>query len=341
MLDDTLKSQLQQYLGMLRQPITLIASLDDSATGAEMRELLQTIAGLSDKVTLDTTGSDARKPSFVIARAGETRGVRFAGLPLGQLERGRIEVEDAPAMPFELPGMGGNVGMINLSDMMNKAMGRNALKRRKLKVPEAWDKLVEEEAEKRMDQDDVARVALANAETNVIFRNDNIPVNWSANMSGGRAFDVLHVLIEQRERVVSKQELLDRVWPGLVVEEANLQMQIGNLRKVLGGEQLLVAERPEAEGGVDWAIVRPAIASVTVGRTYVRMRCASASLPLAVSASLLIERQLPARAQRAAAIYRAAPRASASGGPCARLPSAVPDPNRSAATSRCASAGRR
>jgi alkyl hydroperoxide reductase subunit F len=83
MLDDTLKAQLQQYLGMLRQPITLIASLNDSATGAEMRELLQTIASLSDKVTLDTSGDDARKPSFVIARAGESTGVRFAGLPLG------------------------------------------------------------------------------------------------------------------------------------------------------------------------------------------------------------------------------------------------------------------
>jgi alkyl hydroperoxide reductase subunit F len=83
MLDDTLKAQLQQYLGMLRQPITLIASLDDSATGAEMRSLLETIASLSDKVTLDTSGNDARKPSFVIARAGETTGVRFAGLPLG------------------------------------------------------------------------------------------------------------------------------------------------------------------------------------------------------------------------------------------------------------------
>ena len=83
MLDDTLKAQLQQYLGMLRQPITLIASLDDSATGAEMRELLQTIASLSDKVTLDTSGDDARKPSFVITRAGESTGVRFAGLPLG------------------------------------------------------------------------------------------------------------------------------------------------------------------------------------------------------------------------------------------------------------------
>ena len=83
MLDDTLKSQLQTYLGMLRQPIRLIASLGDSETDAEMRDLLQTIVGLSDKVTLDTTGTDNRKPSFVIAREGETQGVRFAGLPLG------------------------------------------------------------------------------------------------------------------------------------------------------------------------------------------------------------------------------------------------------------------
>jgi len=83
MLDDTLKAQLQQYLGLLRQPIRLIASLDDSETGTDMKSLLETIVGLSDKVTLDTSGNDARKPSFVVARDGETQGVRFAGLPLG------------------------------------------------------------------------------------------------------------------------------------------------------------------------------------------------------------------------------------------------------------------
>lgn len=83
MLDDTLKAQLQTYLGMLRQPIGLIASLDDSETAHEMRDLLQTIVSLSDKVTLDVTGNDSRKPSFVVARAGEVTGVRFAGLPLG------------------------------------------------------------------------------------------------------------------------------------------------------------------------------------------------------------------------------------------------------------------
>ena len=72
MLDDALKSQLQTYLGMLRQPIRLIATLDESETGIEMRSLLQTIVGLSDKVSLDTSGADARAPSFVVARDGET-----------------------------------------------------------------------------------------------------------------------------------------------------------------------------------------------------------------------------------------------------------------------------
>ena len=83
MLDDTLKAQLQQYLALLRQPIRLIASLDDSETGKDMGELLNTIVGLSDKVTLDTSGADTRKPSFAVVREGEAQGVRFAGLPLG------------------------------------------------------------------------------------------------------------------------------------------------------------------------------------------------------------------------------------------------------------------
>jgi alkyl hydroperoxide reductase subunit F len=84
MLDDTLKAQLQQYLGMLRQPIRLIASLDDGEASRDMRSLLDDIvAAGGGKVSLDLTGTDARKPSFVVAREGQTHGVRFAGLPLG------------------------------------------------------------------------------------------------------------------------------------------------------------------------------------------------------------------------------------------------------------------
>ena len=96
-----------------------------------------------------------------------------------------IEVEDTPSAGFELPGMGGQMGMINLSDMMSKAMGKQSLKRRKLKVPDAWAKLVDEEAEKRMDQDDVARVALHNAETNGIVFIDEIDKIAVSDVRGG------------------------------------------------------------------------------------------------------------------------------------------------------------
>ena len=78
-----MKTQLQAYLQNLRQPIRLIATLDDSAASAEMRDLLQEIATLSDKVSFQEAGADKRTPSFVIAKAGETHGVRFAAIPMG------------------------------------------------------------------------------------------------------------------------------------------------------------------------------------------------------------------------------------------------------------------
>lgn len=51
---------------------------------------------------------------------------------------------------------------------------------------------------------------------------------------GARAFDVLLWLIEHRARLVTKHELLEAVWPGRVVEENNLSVQISALRKVVG-----------------------------------------------------------------------------------------------------------
>ncbi|MGH6623754.1 MAG: ATP-binding protein, partial [Burkholderiaceae bacterium] len=51
---------------------------------------------------------------------------------------------------------------------------------------------------------------------------------------GARAFDLLLALAERRGRLVSKQELLDLVWPGVVVEEHNITTQVSSLRKVLG-----------------------------------------------------------------------------------------------------------
>ena len=56
---------------------------------------------------------------------------------------------------------------------------------------------------------------------------------------GARAFDVLTALVERRNQVVSKNELLDIVWPGLVVEENNLQVQVSTLRKLLGPQTIV------------------------------------------------------------------------------------------------------
>lgn len=62
---------------------------------------------------------------------------------------------------------------------------------------------------------------------------DGVPVRL-----GGRAFDLLVALLERRDRVVGKNELMDIVWPNLVVEENNLQAQIVALRKLMGPDAI-------------------------------------------------------------------------------------------------------
>src|SRR5215813_11895645 len=56
---------------------------------------------------------------------------------------------------------------------------------------------------------------------------------------GGRAFDILVVLIEARGAVVSKDELMRRVWPGRIVEDNNLQAQIKALRRAFSDHDLI------------------------------------------------------------------------------------------------------
>jgi DNA-binding winged helix-turn-helix (wHTH) protein len=55
---------------------------------------------------------------------------------------------------------------------------------------------------------------------------------------GARAFDLLVALHARRDRMVTKNELLDLVWPGQVVEESNIQVQVSALRKALGRDAL-------------------------------------------------------------------------------------------------------
>jgi ATP-dependent HslUV protease ATP-binding subunit HslU len=142
-------------------------AVQEAAEGAAMDRLLDALTGKG--------ASEATRESF---RA------RFRE---GHLDRSEVELEvaEAPNMPFEVPGMGGQVGMINLSDMMSKALGQQPRKRRRLKVREAWTRLVEEEADKRLDQEDVNRVALADAEANGIVFLDEIDKIAVSDVRGG------------------------------------------------------------------------------------------------------------------------------------------------------------
>src|SRR5262249_56392675 len=53
-----------------------------------------------------------------------------------------------------------------------------------------------------------------------------------------RAFDLLVALVDRAGHLVTKDELLDRVWPGVVIEEAALHVQVLALRKILGNEAI-------------------------------------------------------------------------------------------------------
>jgi predicted ATPase len=55
---------------------------------------------------------------------------------------------------------------------------------------------------------------------------------------GARGFDLLLALVEREGALVTKEQLLERAWPGLVVEEANVHVQVSQLRKLIGAEAI-------------------------------------------------------------------------------------------------------
>ena len=77
---------------------------------------------------------------------------------------------------------------------------------------------------------------------------------------GGRAFDVLMVLTEARGALVTKDEIMARVWPDTVVEENNLVVQISALRRALGDDRDFIRTVP---GGATGSSPRSAARSPT------------------------------------------------------------------------------
>lgn len=142
------------------------AAVKDKAEEAALGRLLDSLVGKD--------ASQATRESFR---------QRFRDGHLDQTEI-EIEVEQASPMPFEMPG--GAPQMINLGEMMKSLGGGQQLKRRKLTVAAAWEKLVDEEADKRLDQDEVSRVAFADAEANgIVFLDEIDKIAMSEQRGGG------------------------------------------------------------------------------------------------------------------------------------------------------------
>lgn len=125
--------------------------------------------------------------------ASEETRARFRELLVsGQLDDREIEieVEEAPQNPMnfmDIPGMpGGQMGMINIGDMLGKAMGGPRMKRKKMTVAESYEVLLEEESDKLIDEDKVIREALDAVERDgIVFLDEVDKITVRSEARGG------------------------------------------------------------------------------------------------------------------------------------------------------------
>tara|TARA_B100001250_G_scaffold20486_2_gene17391 strand:- start:580 stop:1956 length:1377 start_codon:yes stop_codon:yes gene_type:complete len=107
----------------------------------------------------------------------------------GDLDDNEIEVDvkDSNPMPnFEIPGMpGANIGMINVGDMLGKAMGSKS-KKKKMTVKESHEILIAEESDKMIEQDKIIKSAKISTENNgIVFLDEIDKVSARGDRIGG------------------------------------------------------------------------------------------------------------------------------------------------------------
>ncbi|PPB82688.1 ATP-dependent HslUV protease ATP-binding subunit HslU [Albidovulum inexpectatum] len=137
-------------------------------TRARMREQVKARAhrAAEDRVIEALAGTDARE---------QTREMFRSRLRNGELDDTVIEIEvadSAPAMPLELPGQPG-MGVLNLGDILGRAFGGRRV-RKKMTVAQSHDLLIEEEADKLLDDEQVRQAALEAVQENGIVFIDEI-----------------------------------------------------------------------------------------------------------------------------------------------------------------------
>ena len=109
----------------------------------------------------------------------------------GDLDDNEIEIEvqdtSSGLQSFEIPGMpGGNVGMVNLGDILGKSMGGKKGKKKKMSVKESHDILVAQESDKMIEEDKIIKEAKKTTEENgIVFLDEIDKVSARSDRVGG------------------------------------------------------------------------------------------------------------------------------------------------------------
>ena len=122
----------------------------------------------------------------VATRESFRKRLRSGDLDNNEIE---IEVQNSPAglQSFEIPGMpGGNVGMVNLGDILGKSMGNKKGKKKKMTVKESHDILVAQESDKMIEEDKIIKEAKkATEENGIVFLDEIDKVSARSDRVGG------------------------------------------------------------------------------------------------------------------------------------------------------------
>ena len=161
-----------------------------------VRDLVESAIGMirdQKRKTVEETARDTAEERLLDALVGEdaqssTREVFRRKLRGGELDDKEVDIdlaETGGGMPMmDIPGGGGSMGMINLGDMLGKAMGGRT-KRVRTTVKSAYQPLIDEEADKLIDDEVIAREAIRSVEEDgIVFLDEIDKVAGSAGRSG-------------------------------------------------------------------------------------------------------------------------------------------------------------
>ncbi|MEE2690313.1 MAG: ATP-dependent protease ATPase subunit HslU [Pseudomonadota bacterium] len=164
-----------------------------------VRDLVEISVGLvrekkrEDVKARAQAAAEDRVLAALVGEASEkTRDSFREKLRRGELDDREVEIEvrESAALPsFDLSGMGGGVGMINLTDLIGKSFG-GPRKRRKFRVADAYEPLIAEESDKLLDEEALTREAVALAESDGIVFLDEIDKIARGGSDGRSGADV-------------------------------------------------------------------------------------------------------------------------------------------------------